>query len=395
MHKQRRILIVTFLLTFALVLLVPTARAAQNSPDIRYVATWGNDSNDCRSWATACRTIRGAYERMGTEGVIRIGPGTYPEINTLGGRISLIGAGPNRTIVDGQKAGSVFTIFDGAHITIRNMTIRNGKGKDLDRGGGITNWGTLVLDHVIIQHNFSNWGAVGGISSSGTLTVTNSAVIDNTGPGNTGGILSTGNLYLENVTIARNHAPESGKAGALSMPGGARGTLINVTISGNTSFFGAGGIGLYGNLSLTNVTIAYNKIASPADKPVDLYVGGRVALRNTIILGECVGSGTITSQGYNIERGDTCNLTQSTDKKNTDPKLSPLAKNGGVGETHALPSGSPAIDAGNNATCPQTDQRGMGRWDGDGDGNKVCDVGAYEYMPAGVLGKRTYVPLVY
>ncbi len=387
--------IITFLLALAFVLMVPAARAAQNPPHTWYVATWGKDSNDCRSWATACRTIRKAYQKTNSGDLIRIGPGTYKEINVLGNRIALIGAGPNRTIVDGQKEGPVFTIFSGAHITIKNMTIRNGKGKDQDRGGGITNWGTLVLDHVVVQHNFSNWGAVGGISSSGPLTITNSAIIDNTGPGRTGGILSTDTIYLENVTIARNHAPDSGTAGALNMSGGTRGTLVNVTISGNTSFYGAGGINTYGNLTLTNVTLAYNKIASPADTPVDLYVGGTITVRNTIITGKCRGSGTIVSEGHNLERGNTCRLTQSTDVTNRDPQLQSLAYNGGLGETHALKPGSPAIDAGDSAVCPPTDQRGMGRWDGDGDGRTACDIGAYEYVPAGALPTRAYVPAVY
>jgi hypothetical protein len=59
--------------------------------------------------------------------------------------------------------------------------------------------------------------------------------------------------------------------------------------------------------------------------------------------------------------------------------LGPLADNGGPTETHALLAGSPAIDAGLNAPCPGTDQRGVARpQDGDEDGDAVCDSGAYE-----------------
>ena len=42
--------------------------------------------------------------------------------------------------------------------------------------------------------------------------------------------------------------------------------------------------------------------------------------------------------------------------------------------THALLAGSPAIDAGNNAVCAATDQRGVAR-------DAACDVGAYEFVP--------------
>src|SRR5262249_45562682 len=47
--------------------------------------------------------------------------------------------------------------------------------------------------------------------------------------------------------------------------------------------------------------------------------------------------------------------------------------NGGVTSTHSLLSGSPAIDAGNTATCAPNDQRGAVRPVG-----AACDIGAYE-----------------
>ena len=56
--------------------------------------------------------------------------------------------------------------------------------------------------------------------------------------------------------------------------------------------------------------------------------------------------------------------------------------NGGPTETHALLVGSPAIDSGDDAACPATDQRGVARpVDGDLDGTPRCDIGAYEFVP--------------
>jgi hypothetical protein len=55
-------------------------------------------------------------------------------------------------------------------------------------------------------------------------------------------------------------------------------------------------------------------------------------------------------------------------------------------------SGSPAIDAGDNAACPATDYRGIARpVDGNGDGNAVCDMGAYEWWEP---TQQIYLPLV-
>jgi len=49
------------------------------------------------------------------------------------------------------------------------------------------------------------------------------------------------------------------------------------------------------------------------------------------------------------------------------------------GRVLTLKSGSPAIDAGDNATCVSDDWRYADRpVDGDGDGAADCDLGAYE-----------------
>ncbi len=55
-----------------------------------------------------------------------------------------------------------------------------------------------------------------------------------------------------------------------------------------------------------------------------------------------------------------------------DPLLEALADNGGPNQTIALQSGSPAIDAGNDGTCPTTDQRDAPRVG-------TCDIGAFEF----------------
>ena len=78
-------------------------------------------------------------------------------------------------------------------------------------------------------------------------------------------------------------------------------------------------------------------------------------------------SGAFTSQGHNLI-GDGTGGTGFTNGVNgdivgtsvnpIDPKLGPLKNNGGRTKTHALLAGSPAIDAGDNAGVPATDQRG-------------------------------------
>ncbi len=61
-----------------------------------------------------------------------------------------------------------------------------------------------------------------------------------------------------------------------------------------------------------------------------------------------------------------------------DPKLGALGDYGGYTQTIPLLTGSSAIDAGDNASCPATDQRGITRPQ-----NNACDIGAYEVEYAG------------
>jgi predicted outer membrane repeat protein len=59
----------------------------------------------------------------------------------------------------------------------------------------------------------------------------------------------------------------------------------------------------------------------------------------------------------------------------SDPLLGPLANNSGFTLTRLPSAGSPALNAGNNATCPNADQRGISRPQGN-----ACDIGSVEVV---------------
>lgn len=96
---------------------------------------------------------------------------------------------------------------------------------------------------------------------------------------------------------------------------------------------------------------------------------------------DCVGS--IISLGNNII-GDTtgCTIDLLSTDLISDAGLGTFVDDGTPGGGHIRPlAESPAIDAGNGRLCPQTDQLGQRRVDGDGDRRKSCDVGAVEFVP--------------
>ncbi|MGD9213129.1 MAG: choice-of-anchor Q domain-containing protein, partial [Desulfobacteraceae bacterium] len=86
-------------------------------------------------------------------------------------------------------------------------------------------------------------------------------------------------------------------------------------------------------------------------------------------------STTIDNNTSNLIEDNTCSPAFSGD-----PNLGPLQDNGGNGHTHALLSGSLAIDAGDDDSAEDVDQRNINRpVDGNGDHFTTADIGAYEY----------------
>jgi hypothetical protein len=90
-----------------------------------------------------------------------------------------------------------------------------------------------------------------------------------------------------------------------------------------------------------------------------------------------------------LSNGVNGNLVGSADNP-IDPLLGPLDDNGGPTLTHALLSGSPAIDAGNNAYATDWDQRGPGY---PRIINGIIDIGAFEVQaPAASRPARQPLP---
>ncbi len=267
--------------------------------------------------------------------------------------LTIVGAGARTTIIDGNRLDRVFDVANPVTVSISGVTIRNGLAPGTSDGGGIaTVNGALTLTDVAFIGNSAgrNGGAIYVSGSSAVLT--DVAIIGNSA-GDAGGMfMGGGNLFLTNVTISGNSAAADG--GGLQLANVTAG-LINVTITANSAAAGGGIFRTFGTVVLKNTIVANN---SPG--------------------GNC--NAAIVSGGNNLDSGNTCGLTFLGDLINTDPLFGPLQNNGGQTDTHALPAGSPAIDAGTNTGCPATDQRGVARpFDGNGDGTPVCDIGAYEF----------------
>jgi len=251
--------------------------------------------------------------------------------------------------LSGDEKYRVFLVDNGATVGIKGITITKGSA---DSGGGILNSGTLTVTNSILSENSAKWNG-GGILNFGALTIINSTLLRNLAFSGGGVNNIINRIIITNSTLSENSAKWVGGGIYNQSIGTNIITVTNSTLLGNSAKYG-GGIKNYNFLTLTNTIIA-NSI-----KGGDCDCFGSEAIKNTL-----------------IEDGS-CNPTWSGD-----PKLGPLANNGGPTFTHALLRGSPAIDVGDDTICAAKpvnglDQRGVARF-GSLAGNH-CDIGAYEYQ---------------
>ena len=375
----------------------------------------GDDTFDCKSKTNACATIGHALSLSASGDSVMIAAATYQENISIPFNLQLIGAKAATTIIDGGYNGDVVASYSTAPVGLTNLTIRKGSGS---HGGGVLNGGQMTITSCIISGNVAGAGggiynsgtltittstitgnyaastysaAGGGIYNNGTLTINNSTLSKNAGTPNFvygGAILNSGTLTINNSTLNGNSASGStgGAGGAIDTSAGTV-MITNSTIAGNSASAVFGGGGLYiegGTVEISNSTISGN--SSPVPGGGISNTGATVTLQNSIVAGSLKGGncyGTITSHGYNLSSDHTCNFSKTGDLNGTNPKLGGLRNNGGPTQTMALPTGSPAIDAGNPSGCSDsvgqlltTDQRGQPRPDKEDTGG--CDMGAYE-----------------
>ena len=315
------------------------------------------------------------------------------ELTVFGtGTVVIRGAGARQTVIDAHQTSRVFNLEADKNV-LEEMTITGGNTNPLlggevpGDGGGVLAYEAeeAVLKGVNVSGNVASQNGAGVSAPPEGVNRTAVTIADSTISGNRvtggvveglgGGVYVLGRFSMVNSTVTGNSVDSTGVA----VQGGgillaidpasleaSEGTIVNSTIAGNS--VGTAGIG--GGLSVYN--------PEPA-------TGGSAALtvKNTIVAGntgpagasDCGAVAMVTSD-HNISGDMSCMFTDAGSKQSTNPLLGGLQNNGGETDTSALQQGSPAIDAGTNAGCPPTDQRGVTRPQG-----SACDVGAFELVP--------------
>jgi hypothetical protein len=347
--------------------------------------------------------------------------------------VEITGPGAALLTVSGNNASRVMQIAGSGTTTLSGLTVAGGNALSL--GGGILNTGILVVANSAVINNTARGAAGGGgiFNLGGTLTITGSVVSGNAAPNGFGGGISnqraTALLSIDNTTIGGNTAQNAAgisnsfdgvvnltnsaitdnisqfQAGGINNQG-AQVTIANSTVSGNVSGSGFGGgilnlafTGQTASVALTNCTLAGNTGNANGGGIHTQNVGGistTTRLKNTLVANNTgvnfLTTGTngfLISDGSNLDSDGTSGFINGANGNIVGSAgspiaamIAPLAANGGATRTHALLAGSPAIDAGNNASAidkggdPLTsDQRGAGF---QRILNGTADIGAYE-----------------
>jgi CSLREA domain-containing protein len=263
-------------------------------------------------------TIRGDMDMVGDDRVVDV-QSTAPGFGLLA--VTIRDGRADTAFANGGGVRTAAPAGDSSHISLSTITANraNAHGGGLEVGGS----GLVFVENTTISGNLAG-GDGGGIdhSGGGTILVKNSTVTDNTADSEMAGGETGGGIVSFGVTTETR--------------------LYNSIVAGNHDLSGPAGF-------------------APDCKE---HLGGAQLLSETHNL---IGT---TTGCEGISAG-------TADIRNADPLLAPLALNrpGNLRNTatHALLPGSPARDAGDPASCEDTDQTNTPRPIG-----SACDIGAFE-----------------
>lgn len=317
-------------------------------------------------------TVQAALDVAVAGDVVSVAPGVYPEnVQFMSNGVTLRSRTRHGATIQGDGTTHV-VVFNNVSGTVEGFVIT---GSDTPRAGVFTSQAQQVIRHNLITGNYH--GIV--ISSNSVAWIEGNHIIDN------------GPLNLE---------------AGIRVATGASGTIVNNVIArsgvGIYIFTSSGGLDIVSNTFVDNenfgivfplgytISKIWNNIVTGSE--YGIYASGSYDPDRTGYVGQFL------EMDYNLFWGNsvsdyyaflqTCGLNgcegsnsgpfdplPGTSEVHADPRINPVFK---------LLADSPAIDAGDNEICPDTDiDSHLRPYDGDDppDGFADCDIGAVEFVP--------------
>lgn len=280
----------------------------------------------------------------------------------MAGSLTVLGSSFNKNGATGQggekktggQGGAVF--LNGGAMTICASTVVGNTagylGAGLYRVPGVTGARTVIRGVTLAKNTGASGHGGGAYLRGSAMIIADTAIYSNQAGAGAGLHLGDGQADLINVTVADNTASAMG--GGIWLDTAVSGTLLNVTVAGNTGAFSAAIHGGTASVWLQNALIAGN------------------AATNIWEARSC--KGQLSDGGGNLQHPPKKKSGQADSLcaagiTLVDPGLGLLGDNGGPTKTMAVKAASPAARRGKQ--CPPTDQRGVKR-------GSPCTSGAYE-----------------
>lgn len=369
-----------------------------------FVKANATGANNGRSWTDAYTSLQSALV-AGQSGQIWVAGGTYKPttattrtfsfqlqnyLSVYGGfdgtesRLEQRDPAANETILSGDLGVQNVVIDNSYHVVtaastiaatavLDGFTIQSGYANGVspeNRGGGLLLTGSPTIRNCSIQNNSCLDGG-GGVYSTGSPALVNCVVRSNSNSAanfNGGGIRAGGgSLTLVNSSIIQNTTTTSG--GGLAIPAAsATVNAYNCIFNGNVATTNnGGGIATSGTLNLINSTVVHNDSNGGAGAGAGIRISsGTATIANTIVWGnagssQVSNSGTTTVTNCNVQGGFT-----GTGNIDADPLFADADGPDNVAGTSddglRVLLGSPCADTGSTALLPDD----IADLDGDG-----------------------------
>ena len=276
-----------------------------------WVSGVGDDVNPC-SRTAPCKTFAGAISKTATGGEINaLDPGGFGAI-TITKSITIDGAGAQASIL-ALNVNGITVNGPGIVVNLRNLSI-NGANGTFGNGIRIVQAAAVNIDNVNVM-NFAGTGTNGrGIAiETGTsdvrVTIANSSIANMENHGiHTAPTAGNIQLAVDNVRIAR------GAAAGINLRDQTaasiyRSAIVNHRNQAAVRLEQSTATATIGNSLLANNAAGVTNAGGGGAPTVFLY--GNVITRNTVAALQ-LGSGTITSLGNNIIRGNAGNEAPTT-----------------------------------------------------------------------------------
>jgi len=274
-----------------------------------------------------------------------------------GGALGNDGANPHiinckfiDNVAETEAGGAIVNDYGGSCPLIENCLFENNRAQ---RGGAIVNStassSPVIKNSIFIGNHASQVDSGGGaiINNQGASPSIYGSLFEGNSAEGYGGamyMVKYGSPYMENCIFSNNSAV---KGAAIGNVDNSHSTIINSTIASNIATTEGGGIYNTNTSDIVNSILWGNVPSQIEDK-----------------------WGSSTTVSYSDIQGG----YPGTDNIDMDPLFVDVS-----GQDYHLQSSSPCIDVADDLVAPETDIEGRTRYDVEGVGFSIADMGAYEY----------------